>query len=64
MDTKNSQKMPQYFNCDICDFNCNKKSNYTNHLLTSKHQKRYNCIQNSEKKIQKNAGNSKKCRKQ
>ena len=36
---ENFQNMPQKYYCDICDYKCSKKSSWTQHLLTSKHQK-------------------------
>ena len=37
---ENIQNMHQKFNCVICDYKCSKKHLYTQHLSTSKHQKR------------------------
>ena len=48
IDTEKIQKMPFSKHCDICDFTCSKQSNYTTHLLTSKHIKRYEMIQNCQ----------------
>ena len=45
----------QKFICEICDFICSKQSNYAQHLLTSKHLKRYKMIQNDTKNQEKNA---------
>ena len=37
-ETKNPQKSPKYFECEVCDYiTCNKKD-YTKHLLTAKHE--------------------------
>jgi hypothetical protein len=49
-DTDLQQNTPFLFNCEYCDFNCNKKSDYNRHILTPKHSKneiRYNKIQNN-----------------
>jgi hypothetical protein len=35
----NMLNMPQSFYCDICDYGCNKKSCWTQHLMTAKHAK-------------------------
>jgi len=32
-----NQKNAEYFDCELCDFKCCKKSNYTKHLSTRKH---------------------------
>ena len=32
-----NQKNAEYFECELCDFKCSKKSNYTKHLSTRKH---------------------------
>ncbi len=42
-------KMPKIFECIHCDFKCFKSSNYTNHLLTLKHQ----ILTTSDKKMPK-----------
>ena len=60
MDIKKCQKSPVLFYCEGCEFNCSKKSNFTTHLLTAKHIKRYENIQNDEKKIQKPSKTTKK----
>jgi hypothetical protein len=48
-----TQKMPKKcrkYVCEKCDFECSKKSNYTNHLLTLKHQYTYGDLhKNAEK---------------
>jgi hypothetical protein len=54
--TNDDKKMPknaEKFICIFCDFKCIKKSNYTNHLLTLKHQR----MTNDDKKMPKNAEN-------
>ncbi len=55
MDTKIMPKNAKIFNCECCDFKCSKQSNFATHLLTVKHIKRYNMIQNDTQNIQKNA---------
>jgi hypothetical protein len=55
MDTKMIQKNAKYFYCKCCNFKCGKQSNFSIHLLTAKHIKRYNMIQNDAQNIQKNA---------
>jgi len=61
MDTNLKQKNAIKYICDCCDFNCCKQSNYLTHILTSKHKKRYNMIQNDTKKMPKNATPEYKC---
>jgi hypothetical protein len=54
MEILETKKMPTNatnFKCYLCDFSCIKKSNYDNHLLTSKHLRK----QNGNKKCQENA---------
>ncbi len=36
--TEKAQKTPKIFTCDICDFVCRKKCDYTRHLSTRKHE--------------------------
>ena len=55
MDTNLMPKNADFFHCVCCDFKCSKQSNYSTHLLTAKHLKRYNMIQNDTKKMPKNA---------
>jgi hypothetical protein len=46
-----NEKMPknaEIFCCKLCNFKCCKKSNYTTHLLTPKHQKRENDNKNGK----------------
>ena len=49
MKQKKCQKMPVNFSCEVCDFNCSKKSNYINHLLTAKHKMKQNETQKDPK---------------
>ena len=44
-------KTAEYFHCELCDFNCSKKSNYNAHLLTRKHK----MLTNADNKMPKNA---------
>ena len=37
METKMAFKNTQKFNCDLCDFNCNKKSEWNRHIKRKKH---------------------------
>jgi hypothetical protein len=51
-------KMPknaEYFECNICDFKCSKKSNYNKHILTRKHKNATKCYTNAIQLEQKNA---------
>ncbi len=36
------------FRCDLCDYNCSKKGDFNKHLLTQKHTKAYNGLQNNK----------------
>ena len=54
-------KNAEFFHCEYCDFKCSKQSNYSTHLLTAKHLKRYNMIQNDTKKMPKNATSQYMC---
>jgi len=45
------RKMPKKYICNNCSFECNKESNYNNHLLTAKHK----MITNDNNKMPKNA---------
>lgn len=54
-------KNADFFHCECCDFKCSKQSNYSTHLLTAKHLKRYNMIQNDTKKMPKNATSQYMC---
>ena len=58
MMTNFDKKMPknaEIFYCNICDFKCSKKSNYTKHTLTSKHIKNDKMMTNYDNKMPKNA---------
>jgi hypothetical protein len=61
MDTNLMPKNAEFFHCEYCDFKCSKQSNYSTHLLTAKHLKRYNMIQNDTKKMPKNATSQYMC---
>jgi hypothetical protein len=61
MDTNLMPKNADFFHCEYCDFKCSKQSNYSTHLLTAKHLKRYNMIQNDTKKMPKNATSQYMC---
>lgn len=61
MDTNLMPKNADFFHCECCDFKCSKQSNYSTHLLTAKHLKRYNMIQNDTKKMPKNATSQYMC---
>ena len=37
LEEKSSKKVPIYFNCVYCTYNTSRKSQYTRHILTSKH---------------------------
>ena len=55
-DTKKCLKMPEKMQCEVCDFECSKMSNYESHILTAKHKKRverYKKIQENAEKCQK-----------
>lgn len=54
---KKTPKNPNYFCCEICDFNTSNKKDYSRHLLRPKHlenEKRYKMIQNDTILTQKN----------
>ena len=55
MELKKAQKNAEYFNCDICDFQCYKKSDYDRHLSTRKHQVSQDGINLELNGIKKNA---------
>jgi hypothetical protein len=61
MDTNLMPKNADIFYCECCDFKCCKQSNYSTHLLTAKHAKRYNMIQNDTKKMPKIATSQYMC---
>jgi len=46
-DTKMPKNAEKYV-CETCDFKCNKKSNYSSHLLTAKHNLIYTDLQQSK----------------
>jgi hypothetical protein len=48
-----NQKVAQEFCCVLCDYNTSKKSNYTKHLITSKHLYSVNRKQNIAQKVAK-----------
>ena len=50
---KNADK----FSCKICDFSCSKRSNWSKHLLTRKH----NLVTNKAKKMPKDASTGYEC---
>ena len=56
MDTKILQKLAKNYECILCDFNTGNKTNYNNHLLTAKHIRIQDGIQNLQK-LQKNCKN-------
>jgi hypothetical protein len=41
-ETKKSQKIPQDFCCELCNYNTSSKKDYNKHLLTLKHKKKRN----------------------
>jgi len=47
--TENSPKVAKKFNCECCDYNCSKESDYNKHLLTTKHKNSYTLAQNNDK---------------
>ena len=51
MEINGNRKNAKDFYCEICDFTCSKKSNYTKHINTQKH---LNTV-NGNKKMPKNA---------
>jgi hypothetical protein len=55
MASKYLQKNAAKFVCEKCAFICSKKSNYTSHLLTQKHQNGIQMVQNGIHKMPKNA---------
>ncbi len=54
MTTEKCQKMPKTYTCEVCNFICSKKSNFTQHLLTDKH-KRQQMTTEKCQKMPKNA---------
>ena len=57
MGVNGNKKMPKNagFICKLCDFNCSKKSNYENHIMTKKHIHRVNGNSLENMEIEKNA---------
>lgn len=53
--TSKAPKNAEKYTCDVCDFKCSKKSDYTRHLLTAKHKMMTNDDKNDDKKAPKNA---------
>ena len=49
MATKKNEKNEKEYNCVFCDYNCLYFSDWSRHLLTSKHKKLSNTIQKNEK---------------
>ena len=41
-------KNAEFFSCEICNFECSKKSNYNSHILTRKHKNRTNLNENKQ----------------
>jgi hypothetical protein len=57
MEIEKTQKNPEKYFCELCDFKTSHKNDYTKHLLTPKHQKQgfgYEMEINGNKKTQKN----------
>jgi len=46
----NMQNMPSYFYCEDCDYECSKKSSWSQHLMTLKHQKANNVLMQANEK--------------
>ena len=42
MDSKNSQKLVNFFHCNLCDYSSSRLNDYSKHLLTAKHKKNEN----------------------
>jgi len=42
MDSKNSQKLANFFHCNLCDYSSSRLNDYSKHLLTAKHKKNEN----------------------
>ena len=55
MDNKKMPENAEKFYCEKCDFKCCKLSNFSKHILTSKHIERYKMVNNDNKKMPKNA---------
>ena len=52
------KKNAKFFRCDICDFECSKKSNFDKHLLTPKHTNTDKILTNTDAKNAENAENA------
>ena len=52
------KKNAEIFRCDICDFECSKKSNFDKHLLTPKHTNTDKILPNTDAKNAENAENA------
>ena len=52
------KKNAKFFRCDICDFECSKKSNFDKHLLTPKHANTDKILTNTDAKNAENAENA------
>ena len=52
------KKNAKIFRCDICDFECSKKSNFDKHLLTPKHANTDKILTNTDAKNAENAENA------
>ena len=48
---KNSPNIPRIFRCEVCDYECCKKSIYAQHIITTKHQNATSMLQNATKNI-------------
>jgi hypothetical protein len=46
----NMQNMPSYFYCENCDYECSKKSSWSQHLMTLKHQKANDVLMQANEK--------------
>jgi len=55
MDDKKNAKNAKIFNCENCDFSCSKKSEWSRHIATGKHQKQAEEDILDDKKTPKNA---------
>ena len=53
MASKKAEKKSLEYLCEICDFKCRDKRDYTRHLLTAKHKKAYIGLQEASKKAEK-----------
>ena len=48
---KNIPNIPHIFRCEVCDYECSKKSIYTQHISTTKHQNATSMLQHATKNI-------------